>query len=358
MANFDLVKLALKATCPGNDILLDDKGLPSVMVRIPKFKISDVITGGSDSTHPAFLVNGIEVSEIYISKYQNVVHNGRAYSLPGEDPANSLTWDTARAACEAKGPGWHMMTKPEYAAIALWCKKNGFLPYGNNNYGKDSRETVRVAIPAPAGIDGQGRTTRTLAGTGPIEWSHNKAIDGIWDINGNVSEWTGGIRTVYGELQLLANNNAADSNNPQSADAATWKAIDATTGNFVDPNGSGTTTGTVKVDKVNNKPQYRTVVETQSDSFNSVISDVTCDATIEDAAKAVLIAYGLLADDSGFNYEGDVLYFNNVAAERLFHSGGSYAHATFAGVFCAFGYVSTRAHVTASVGFRSAYVKL
>ena len=358
MANFDLVKLALKATCPGNDILLDDKGLPSVMVRIPKFKISDVITGGSDSTHPAFLVNGIEVSEIYISKYQNVVHNGRAYSLPGEDPANSLTWDTARAACEAKGPGWHMMTKPEYAAIALWCKKNGFLPYGNNNYGKDSRETLAVAIPAAFSTDTPPKTTRVLTGTGPVTWSHNKAIDGIWDINGNVSEWTGGIRTVYGELQLLANNNAADSNNPQSADAATWKAIDATTGNFVDPNGSGTTTGTVKVDKVNNKPQYRTVVETQSDSFNSVISDVTCDATIEDAAKAVLIAYGLLADDSGFNYEGDALYFNNVAAERLFYSGGNYYSTTSAGVFYADGSSSSRPRVSTNIGFRSAYVAL
>ena len=28
MANFDLVNLALKATCPANEIILDDKGLP------------------------------------------------------------------------------------------------------------------------------------------------------------------------------------------------------------------------------------------------------------------------------------------------------------------------------------------
>jgi sulfatase modifying factor 1 len=104
MANFDLVNLALKATCPGNEIILDDKGLPSVMVRIPKFKISDVIDGGSDSTHPAFIVNGIEVPEIYISKFQNVVHNGRAYSLPGEDPRTSITFDTARQPVRSKGP--------------------------------------------------------------------------------------------------------------------------------------------------------------------------------------------------------------------------------------------------------------
>ena len=57
MANFDLANFALKATCPSNEIILDDKGLPSVMVYVTKFKISDVITGGSDSTHPAFIVD-------------------------------------------------------------------------------------------------------------------------------------------------------------------------------------------------------------------------------------------------------------------------------------------------------------
>lgn len=45
---------------PNNTVLFDDKGLPSIMVRIPKFKISDVIPGGSTATHPAFIVNGVE----------------------------------------------------------------------------------------------------------------------------------------------------------------------------------------------------------------------------------------------------------------------------------------------------------
>ena len=43
------------------------------------------------------------------------------------------------------------MTKAEWAAIMLWCKKNGFQPWGNNNYGKDSRETLQQAIPATYG---------------------------------------------------------------------------------------------------------------------------------------------------------------------------------------------------------------
>ena len=34
--NFDLMATALKAVCPNNEILLDNAGKPSVMVRIPK----------------------------------------------------------------------------------------------------------------------------------------------------------------------------------------------------------------------------------------------------------------------------------------------------------------------------------
>ena len=113
MGNFDLSALALKAVCPTNDILYDDKGLPSIMVRIPKFKISDVITGGADSVHPAFIVNGVEVEEIYISKYQNVVNNSRAYSLPCEDPKANINLDQAINYCAAKGEGWHLMTRAE-----------------------------------------------------------------------------------------------------------------------------------------------------------------------------------------------------------------------------------------------------
>lgn len=356
MANFDLVNLALKATCPANEIILDDKGLPSIMVRVPKLKNSDLYAGGDSSTHPAWLVNGVEVPEIYISKYLNVVRGGRAYSLPGEDPASGMTWDTARSYCEAKGRGWHMMTKPEYAAIALWCKKNGFMPWGNNNYGKDSRGTLVKAIPATFDVD--GKTLHTLTGTGPIEWSHDKTVNGIWDLNGNVSEWTGGIRTVFGEIQVQANNNGADSANVQTAGAATWKAIDATTGLFIDPNGTGTTPNSVKVDSVASKPQYRTVVATQSASFSAVISAITCDASISAAAQAVLMAYGLLPDEPAFDYQGDQIYFNNIEAERLFHSGGNYYGTTYAGVFYASGNGSSRTNAGGNIGFRSAYVKL
>ena len=158
------------------------------MVYVPKFKISDVITGGSDSTHPAFIVNGQEVPGVYISKYQNVVYNGRAYSLPGEDPKTGINFDTARQACEAKGTGWHLTTNAEWAALALWCRKNNLMPKGNNDYGKDETESMRIAIPAAYDTSTPLKITRVLTGTGPVTWSHNGEVTGIWDLNGNTHE--------------------------------------------------------------------------------------------------------------------------------------------------------------------------
>ena len=45
MSNFDLSSLALASAFPTNKILTDDKGLPSVMVYIPKFKMSSTEPG-------------------------------------------------------------------------------------------------------------------------------------------------------------------------------------------------------------------------------------------------------------------------------------------------------------------------
>lgn len=356
---YDLAEFALKMTAPNNKLIYDDKGIPSVMVFVPKFKLSDVITGAGDSTHPAFIVNGKEVPGIWISKYQNVVNNGRAYSIPAQDPAVSLTWDTARGCCESKGKGWHMMTKAEWAAIMLWCKKNGFQPYGNNNYGKDSRETLYSAI--PANYDSDGRINRVQTGTGPITWSHNKQIDGIWDLNGNVSEWTGALRTVKGELQLLENNNGANSSNPQTAQSSEWKAIDATTGAFITPDGNGTTANSIKVDNAGTgSVQWCKTITKTSDNFSCPLGAITCSADISDAAKAVLRAYGLLGEEGSkaSDYDDDRLYFNNVADERLFYSGGGYGNGASAGVGCSVGYWTIRGGVNGSVGFRSAYVDL
>ena len=353
MGNFDLSALALKAVCPGNDLKYDDKGLPSVMVFVPKFKMSDVITGGSSNVHPAFIINGVEKDGIWISKYQNIVKGGRAYSLPCEDPKATIDFDTARAACEAKGEGWHIMTAIEWGAIALWCKKNGFLPWGNNDYGKDSRESVYTAIPTTAS---SGQTNHVATGTGPVKWSHDGTVAGIWDLNGNVSEWTGGMRLVKGELQILANNNAADSDNSQAATSAQWKAIDGTDGSLITPDGNGTTTNSLKLDYVSSKWKWitGTISSSSNTSRNCAFVDVSADSGVSTAAKELLYALGLLPDDTTFDYEGDKLYANNAEAERFPFRGGHWYYGAGHGVFYTIlGY--PRSDSLAGVGFRSAY---
>lgn len=372
MANFDLSSLALKSVCPNNEIFVDDADLPSVMVYIPKFKNSDVLTGGNDSTHPAFIVNGQEIPGFWYSKYQNVVHTTQltggsiaaAYSLPCEDPAANITFDTARSRCEAKGAGWHLSTNAEWAAIALWCKKNGFMPYGNNNYGKDTRESNYKAIPSME-KDSSERTQRVATGTGPLTWSHDKTLSGIWDLNGNVWEWQGGIRLVWGELQILANNDAADPDNPQNTTSVCWKAINAADGSLVEPecevgDSSATLSGsTVKLDYVSNAWQWTTTVaDSQDASRGCAFGKVTAAAAVGNAAKILLRSLALLPDEGAqeADYEGDYFYWNNGVAERCVYRGGGWAYGPYAGVFSLGGSDSRSSSSAASIGFRSAYI--
>lgn len=197
-------------------ILLDDTNKPSMMVRVPKFKVSDVLPGGRDIVHPAFIVNGIEVPEIYISKHQNIIVNDRAYSLPFQKPAVNLTFDEAIKACENKGAGWHLMTNAEWAAIALWCQKNGIFPRGNNDCGSDYEHQDETGIV----FDGY----KVLTGSGPATWAHDHTPDGIFDLNGNVWEWVGGLRLLNGEIQIVPDNNAAQ-HLDQSSNSNEWKPI-------------------------------------------------------------------------------------------------------------------------------------
>lgn len=362
MADFNLTKMAVNMYCPGNVVQLDDAGLPSVLVYIPAFKNSDVLTGGDDSVHPAFIVNGVQIPGFYYSKYQNVVHNGKAYSLPAEAPQVNVTWDNAREYCEAKGYGWHMSTAAEWAAIALWCKKNGFLPKGNNNNGKDVAESEYKAI----GVDltAEGKTGRVATGTGPLAWSHDGTASGIWDMNGNVWEWLAGVRIVWGELQILANNDAAEPDNPQNATSTCWKAINAADGSLVDPESKTTDTAvktsgnTVKLDYLNNVWTYATGISDANNKERSChFSSITCGDEIGAAAKALLMCLALLPDENGTmeEYGKDAVWLVNGAAERFFARGGSSSYTEGAGVFSALGHMTRTVKYTA-YGFRSAYI--
>lgn len=356
MSNFDLSALAIAGCCPGNEILYDDLGMPSIMVKIPKMTYAELGMGSSTAVHPAFIVNGQEVPYLYISKYQNIVQNNRAYSLPGCDPKTGINFDNARIACENKGEGWHLMTCMERGFFVRWCQQNGVMPKGNNNYGKHNTETNYKAI--PANKDDSHYALRTLTGTGPLTWYHDQTPSGVADMCGNVEEWTGGVRTVKGELQILANNNAADSANPQSAASTEWKAIKASDGTLITPDGSGTTTGSVKLDYISSKLTYSTSLTDTATSYHSAtFANIVCDATISDETKLLLANLGMYQYGGATElFSGQVCYWNSYEAERMFNSGGYYYY-TSCGL-ASFNGRNARTYAHGSVGFRSAYVPL
>jgi len=358
MANFDFSELALKAACPTNVIKYDDKEMPSIMVYIPKMRRCDVLNTDDTTVLPAFRVNGVEIDGFYFGKFATHHYNGRAYSLPSEDPSTSAKLDTFVSYNRAKGGDFHEVTAAEWGAVALWCHKNGSEPKGNNNYGKDASETLYKAIPSMA-RDGSDRIQRVATGTGPVTWSHDGTLEGIWDLNGNEWEWCAGLRLVQGEVQIIADNNAADPTCDLSDSSSAWKAIKASDGSLVDPDGNGTTQGTVKLDLISSKWTYSTTIAHDKTSVGCSFKDVTCDSSIGDEAKLKLMALAMLPDTSltgtgiDTTYGGDYFYVNNGEDERCLFRGGSWSIGASAGVFYS-SLHSPRSYSGANVGGRSA----
>ena len=335
MSNFNLSELALQAVCPENKILYDSKGLPSVMVWIPKFNLSEVLSNGDSTPHPAFVVNGNTIDGFWVSKYDNMLIDDLAYSIPLEAPDKSLKYDESMLSCENKGYGWHLMTRAEWAAIALLCVKNGFLPKGNDGYGKDLSETSVVAMPVAYY---NSLPTLVATGSGPLTWSHDNTINGLWDLKGNLYKSLGGIRMIGGEIQILEKNNAADSEKSQGATSPQWKCIKASDGTLMQPNGVGTTSGSVKLHWDTDHWKWDTATPTATTGFpkEAAFSDTTCSANISSAAKLLLEALCLIPDPakSSSVYGGAEIEATITASnEAMIRAGGTYGLAGGAGVF-------------------------
>lgn len=356
----ETANLALQGAMPRNKLIADDTGKAGVYVVRGKQKLSALLSNVNSSLdviHPAFMVNDKGIDTIWFGKYQGFSENNRIYSLPSVDPAVNINFDTFATRCHNKGTGHHCITAAEWAYLALSAKKNGTQPKGNNNYGKDVSETDRIAIPTYK--DNNGTTCRVATGTGPLTWSDNGQLDGVWDLNGNIWEWVSGLRLVYGELQVIPFNNAVTADTSTASTA--WRAVNASAANYADlfvtPDGKGTTAGTVKLNWVSGHWQWQAAAITKSNSTAAFAA--TTSEGLSTFCKMYLQAMALLPEDGAAaeDYNGDWFWANTNEAERCALRGGSWYSGAQVGVF-ALSLRRPRSSSASYFGGRPAFVKL
>ena len=353
MTNFDDLKLAVQAISGGrNTVLLDDMGMPSIMVPFPKLTYADIMTGGTQDPLPAFLVDGHEIPVIYESKYQNIVVNDRAYSLPFEDPRVYITFDQALQMCRNKGDGWHLHSNALWAAIQSWCYRNKTVPHGNGNYGKDYSNPHEHGVTTY--IDGNHGGGRTATGSGPVTWYHNYDSSGIADLCGNIWEWVAGLRMVNGEIQIIPYGNSMKADCNMSATSTEWKAI-MPNGTLVAPG----TAGTLKYDgeTATGAPRINTAVEfkpgTDDGYYWRQFGTLAAKAGVD--IPPMMKALGL-APIPDYEYGNGGFWIRPQAAERLPLRGAHWLNTTGAGV-SALGLHNPRSLSYVGVGFRAAYYR-
>ena len=123
------------------------------------------------------------------------------------------------------------------------------------------------------------------------------------------------------------------------------------------PNGSGTTSGSVKMDWVSSKLTYAaTITDRSRGNHECWFKEIACGAAIGDDAKNLLIALGMCPLNTTEFTGNQRVYFNNAEAERSFFRGGD-CNGTDSGFASFFGYYSRSTSYT-YIGFRSAYVSL
>lgn len=304
-----------------NEVIFDDRGRPDILVVFTpdELKLPDTLKGR-------------KVKEYAISKYPNTMIDGRPYSLPFMPPAVNVNHDEAIRLCEAKGPGWHLITNDEWAALARQSWENDTVPTGNTNSGKSHSH------PEQKGTTYQNSYGKTLAGSGPIEWNHDRTAEGVADMVGNVWEHVGGVRFLNGQAQIIPNNEAA-AGADQSPDSKEWTAIYTPDGDPVYYN--------VKDGEIVLQP-----TAPEGKDYDGVpFCDLHERADMDVPDK--LIELGLYPAPG---YEGEEYFWLDTDGERCVYRGGRWASGTGAGVFYLHGDYS-RSNSSAGIGFRSALVR-
>ena len=305
-----------------NEVIFDSKGIPDIMV---------VFT--PDELGLPAEIRGKAVKEYAISKYPNTLIGGVPHSMPYQQPAVNINHDEAIRLCESKGPGWHLLTNDEWAALTHQSRKNGTLPRGNTDCGKSHSHPEETGTTYK---DNSG-SSKTLTGSGPVTWNHDHTAEGVADMCGNVWEHVGGIRFIDGKVQVIPGNEAA-AGADQSRDSKEWKAIYTADG---DPVYYNVEDGEIKLQPI--APEGKDYDGVQFTDLNTSALEV----------PEKLIELGLYPAPG---YEGTDYFWLDTDGERIVIRGGRWASGAYAGVFFFVG-TDSRADVGWDVGFRSALIR-
>lgn len=369
-----------------NVVKYDADGNPSIFVRFPKMKSSDLDASLPDHTHPAFIINGEEQDEILLGKYTassltgSGSDGGTLYSLPNMPPAHSRNADQFLTQIRAFGNGVSGMTVADRGFILLLAQKNGWNPGGNSDYGHCYKDATRyelgksVNVGDKRGYRGwlyeclQAHTTAvelypdvsplywkklkhiggveayptmhdsdqnnlilTLTGSGPLDWYLDGTPGSLCDVVGNQFEQDYGYRIVGNELQIIENNNAADPEADLSASSAAWKAILPNASNdgftLVAPG----TAGTLHWNWLNSKITLDTVVPTYDNEYRGT-NFKDFDVNSENLPYIPYIVRELgLFPTTGSTMKG-YNYMQFTTDERFPRRGGSYGSGSYIGL--------------------------
>lgn len=317
------------------------KGQPSYFYRLKKLNVEDLDASLGAGVHPAFVVGGVTKDEILIGVHQAAEVDGEMVSQAGLVPRALINHDAAVTLARNTGPGFCVATNAMYAALALQCRAAFRFPRGNNSDGRAYNAIDEVGV-NDDGDPTTGGSSHTVirAGSGPIAWNHPPTPFGVQNLNGNVWEWSPGMRIVDGEIQIIADNDAALAATDLSA-SGPWRAILAADGTLVDPGTAGTvtyaTSGTAD----------GTLVCGSGAAFSSMAA-----YGVSTAALQILKQHGLMQPGSPLEQDG---FYTSTSGERLPSRGGRWNNGSRAGVF-ALGLSNARSDAYTTVGFRPAFV--